>query len=545
MKKFTITLLCSTFLALFFSPIQAQWSADPSVNTPIVVEPLGKQIDLRMLEDGVGGAFIVWKDYRASGIPDIYIQRINASGVVLWTVNGVGACTDFADQSTPFICTDENGGCIIAWSDWRSGIERDLYAQRFDANGNALWTAQGAPVAIKNDREHNERLVSDGTGGAIVVWEQQTGAGWDVWAQRINASGVMVWTSGGIPVSSFFAYRINGRIQEDGSGGAIIAWQETHNGFEYDIYAQHFDANGTKLWGAEGIPICAATGVQNAAKIERDYTNGGAYIAWADRRGVIGYDVYAQRVDGNGNILWATDGVPVTVATGSQSAIDILSNPDVDGVIVSWKDFRAGNYDIYAQKIDSNGVAKWTTDGVAICTSVYDQVNPNIVQDLAGGAIICWQDSSVLDWNVKAQRIDSSGNVMWTVNGEDVGTAVGDQTSPKNCTDGNGGTILAFQDKRTGTNDIYAHHLFYDGNEILSNSKPVLPLAFSVYPNPFSSTFTLVADCETCTFHLTTIAGQVIWSGTAGITPDFSHLESGIYLLTPVDGSAGMKLIKQ
>lgn len=69
MKK--TLLLAALFRAFHCS---AQWSMNPMINTPICTDT-NKQIDMRMMEDGKGGAFITWKDYRqATYNPDVYIQ---------------------------------------------------------------------------------------------------------------------------------------------------------------------------------------------------------------------------------------------------------------------------------------------------------------------------------------------------------------------------------------------------------------------------------------------------------------------------------------
>jgi hypothetical protein len=57
-------------------------------------------------------------------------------------------------------------------------------------------------------------------------------------------------------------------------------------------------------------------------------------------------------------------------------------------------------------------------------------------------------------------------NVQWAANGVSVGIAAGNQTSPKNVSDGWGGSIYAWQDKRGSNFDIYAHHLFTDGSPV-------------------------------------------------------------------------------
>ena len=89
----------------------------------------------------MGGSFIAWKDYRSgSSDPDIYIQYLNFSGVAQLTLNGVYLCYNSSDQSSPSITSDMNGGAIVAWPDWRSGIELDVYAQRINSTGIVQWT---------------------------------------------------------------------------------------------------------------------------------------------------------------------------------------------------------------------------------------------------------------------------------------------------------------------------------------------------------------------------------------------------------------------
>jgi hypothetical protein len=491
-RKVTLSLLLLFCLAL---PAFGQWNADPAINTPICTAT-GKQIDLRMESDGKGGAFVAWKDYRVT-VPDIYIQRVNAAGVPLWTSNGVPLCTNTADQSTPAIVTDMQGGAIVAWSDWRSGIERDLYAQRVDSNGIPLWTTNGAIVTNKNEREHNEKITSDGMGGAFVVWEQQrlTDYTWDIWAQRISSSGTMLWVNGGIPVAVDNANRINPKIQADGLGGVFVVWEDYRNGADYDIYAQHLDASGTQSWGTAGKAICATAGTQINPKVDPDSISGGIYVAWTDTRlGGVGYDIYAARIDASGNPLWQANGVAACSAPNSQSAPDILSNRLTSGLILTWKDKRSGEYDIYAQKLDQTGSPLWGANGMPICNSPGPQINPNIATDKLGGAIVVWQDSTGHSWDVRSQRIDLNGNLVWTANGEWVSTAIDDQSSPKNISDGSGGAIYAWQDHRAGVFDIYVHHLYADGNPLVANT-PVEPLSkFSAWPNPFSQEVRVLVD---------------------------------------------------
>jgi hypothetical protein len=486
--------LSRPFSAAFFAVINiscfAQWSNNPAINTPVCTFT-GKQVDVRMTDDDHHGAFVTWKDSR-TGVPDIYIQRVDSLGYTLWTTGGVSLCNNPADQSTPNIVSDMKGGAIVAWSDWRSGIERDIYAQRITKNGVIKWTFNGVVVSNKAEREHNEKIISDGVGGAIIVWEQEDTFtfSWDIWAQHIDSSGNALWPAGGIPVCTPVKNRLNPRVQKDGKGGIFVTLQEYNT--DYDIYAQRIDKFGTRLWGAGGKLVCNATGTQTNPKIDPDSISKGIIIAWTDERNTIDYDIFAQRIDSAGNLLWGAAGKPVINFSGNQSAIDFLSNPKVGGSIFTWKDSRSGssNNDIYAQKLDVNGTQQWPIAGVVICNSIRDQLNPNICGDGMGGGIIAWQDSSGGQWDIYSQRIDKNGLILWTTNGVPVGIATGEQTSVKNISDGAGGSIYGWQDKRTGTNDIYVHRIFYNGGNIGIEDQISFASA-NCFPNPFENNFVL------------------------------------------------------
>ncbi|MCK4539487.1 MAG: hypothetical protein KAV42_11885, partial [Candidatus Krumholzibacteria bacterium] len=75
-----------------------------------------------IVSDGAGGSIIVWQDNR-NGDMDIYAQRIDSNGAVLWTIDGVPICTATGEQSIPRITSDGAGGAVVTWQDLRSGID--------------------------------------------------------------------------------------------------------------------------------------------------------------------------------------------------------------------------------------------------------------------------------------------------------------------------------------------------------------------------------------------------------------------------------------
>jgi hypothetical protein len=138
--------------------------------------------------------------------------------------------------------------------------------------------------------------------------------------------------------------------------------------------------------------------------------SGGAVITWQDGRGSDN-DIYAQRIDAtSGAPVWTTDGVPVSTADMEQVSLRIIR----DGygyVIVSWEDYRDGSTcDIYAQKLDiADGSVQWTENGIAVTSRPGNQSDHCIVPNDTGGAIIVWNDDGGLDEDIYAQEIRSDG----------------------------------------------------------------------------------------------------------------------------------------
>jgi hypothetical protein len=176
----------------------------------------------------------------------------------------------------------------------------------------------------------------------------------------------------------------------DGNGGGIAVWSDFRGG-NYDIYAQKLDANGDAVWSSYGVVVSKAAGDQVNPQAVSDGA-GGVIVAWEDGRSdPLNPDIYAQRLSSSGIELWAVDGVLVSGAAGSQQAPVVVSD-GLSGVIVAWKDNRAGIGDIYARRVPASGTPAWTVDGVAVCLAGGDQDQPAAVSDGAGGVLLAWRD---------------------------------------------------------------------------------------------------------------------------------------------------------
>jgi hypothetical protein len=446
--KSIITFISITLLTAL---VNAQWSQDATINTLVSTSTNDAQ-NIKSVSDGVGGTIIVWDE-----AGDIYAQKINPYGIANWTPNGVAICSATDDQTFPSIISDGAGGAIFTWTDLRNGVE-DIYAQRISNLGVIQWSSDGVLISNAIGIQSNSIIETDQEGGAIITWEDNRNINTDIYAQRINASGSVLWTANGVLVANYSINLLRPKLTTDGANGAIITWYVDSP--SYDIYAQRVNNLGVPQWLANGIIICNATNGQFQPQIVSDDLQG-AIIVWYDTRNQT-LDIYTQRVDGSGTVLWANNGVVLCNAAGNENDISVVSD-HANGVIATWRDLRLGasNENIYAQRMSPLGTALWTLNGVAITIASNNQFRPTITNDADNGAIITWYGDS---YNVDAQHVNSLGAIQWGPNGSTICANDEIQNSPVIVTNNSGGAIIAWADARNGNEDIYVQNVCKDGN---------------------------------------------------------------------------------
>ncbi len=448
-----LLLVCSLVL-LLAEPAAAYWTGDG-----IFIGANYGSSEPAIVPDGAGGAIIAW--FKAAGeYTDVYAQRVDAFGTPLWTAGGIAVCEADGYQLYPQLVSDGAGGAIITWHDYRDKTTYDIYAQRVNASGTPLWTADGIAVCTAADNQFYPRIVSDGAGGAFITWyDRRGGANYDIYAQLVDYKGTILWTANGIAICAAGGDQQRPVIDSDGVGGAIIAWMDQRGGVYSDIYSQRVDGGGNIKWTGDGIALCAAFGNQYYPEIVSD-GGGGAIVTWYDlRAGGADENIYAQRVNGYGDIQWTGDGAVICAAANNQQEPVIVAD-GAGGAIIAWIDARDGLKDIYAQRIDNPGAVQWGDDGVQICTAAGNQTNPTIAPDGAGGAVITWHDYRNGGADVYVQRVSALGAAQWTADGVAICSAVHDQLTPAIASDGAGGAIAAWRDFRSGSDyEIYAQRV--------------------------------------------------------------------------------------
>jgi hypothetical protein len=382
--KPVIMLSCLLVLASCLEPASshADWIDN---GVPLARQSFGEG-GQAIASDGSSGAIIAFRAC-LQGFTHIVAQRVDSHGVNLWADEGIDVCMTTGDQQMLQIVPDGSGGAILAWCDYGNG-NFDIYSQKIDSTGTVQWAAGGVAVCTAASDQRWPVLVADGSGGAIIAWLDARGGSSDIYAQRVNASGSTEWTQNGVALCAAAGDQTSLDIASDGAGGAIVAWQDYRNGND-DVYAQRVSFAGEPLWMADGVAVCAMAGAdQDDPAIMADGM-GGAFVMWADRRAARPR-IYGQRLNAGGYTQWAPDGVAISTAAEFYQMDPMMVTDRAGGAIIAWCDYRGGvtDYDIYAQRVDGSGTLLWNTDGVPLCLAPGSQEFPKIVSDGIGGAIV-------------------------------------------------------------------------------------------------------------------------------------------------------------
>ncbi|NQU05638.1 MAG: T9SS type A sorting domain-containing protein [Calditrichaeota bacterium] len=519
-----------------------EWEQDSGV--PVVIAE-NDQKGVRLCPDGSGGAYYVWEDTRENDFPevDIWAQRIDSVGTGVWEENGIPICTALNWQDYPVILSSGNSS-TIAWRNWRGG-NGGLNTQRVTGEGEFVWEENG--LLLVDDlygNAFNHKLLSRGNGEFVLLWSdgrlgalgsfpfiqycrdngdevemllqkdgQQVFGGtvggcnypdatlsedgsifivwqdhrinqvYSIYAQKLSEAGELLWGESGIIVSrenNHFDVK-NPMVCSDDNGGIYVVWNSETEEAYYELFMQHIDADGNRLW-EEDIRLTNREMDDEVEGIIPD-GEGGAVLVWEARGNERNDDIWAARINPDGEHIWGdgNNGLIVCNAQHQQRNPQLIRHQN--GYVVVWTDDRAdqdrNQRDVFAQFINYDGSLRWRENGAAICTEEYNQYYPSIAIDNQTNIWVAWADDRNINqanrrdlyFQKFSSRATDSYRPIKLLDDSDVGgdglplcNAENDQWKPYIIHDAQNGMWITWEDLRNSPySDIYATHLNSDG----------------------------------------------------------------------------------
>ena len=370
-----------------------------------------------------------------------------------------------AYQGYASISSNSSGNFVVTWMDSRNG-DGDIYAQRYASDGNPL----GTNFKVNDDQgvaqmwadQWSPVISVDSRGNFVIAWTDSRNDYGDIYAQRYTGDGSALGTNFKVNDDGENRSQRNPCISTDGSGKFVIAWREVSG-----IYAQRYFSDGSTL-GTNFKVSHDIVGSCNDPSVSID-GSGNFIISWNDDRDG-DFDIYAQRYSSDGvalgNNFKVNDDVDSTTQLFTSIAIDGSGN-----FVITWYDHRNGDTNVYGQRFTSDGSTIGTNFKVNDIQGSAADWSPSVSSDGIGNFVVTWVDERNGDYDIYAQRYASNGSTVGTNFRVNNDQRSANQLYPSISTDGSGNFVVTWMDNRNGDPDIYAQRHASDGNPLESNFK--------------------------------------------------------------------------
>ena len=367
-----------------------------------------------------------------------------------------------------------------------------LYAQHLltDGSFDIGFDASARALTTSGTLANNSAAAMDGTGGAAILWfgvnpADSTSKFLALRFTHLEPGGTIAtgFSDTGLVVSNIASAA---QLVGDGAGGVYLVWEELQSASNPDVFAQHYDYHGNRLWtpsgSVNGRPVCAAVGIQRLRSVVSDGA-GGAYVVWADSRSGTGSPLYAARLlpAGVAGAPWPVNGVRVTpITTGIRIVGSATSS--TGGLWLAWRDIGIPSQ-FNAQHVTTDATFQWSPLGAIVATVTPAHVD--FVPASSGHVFVTWGGS-----DLRCSRLDTAGTRVWTNDGAGRVLVAPPNGSPvvKAVTDDAGGQRLAWALDNAGQTDVYMLRVDgsgapwpgeIDGGELLEGGlEPQLPIAW-------------------------------------------------------------------
>ncbi len=195
--------------------------------------------------------FISWIDYRQDPDGDVYGQLIDRNGL-LWNADGIPIAALKGKQSEISASSDKNGNIFATWKDRRVDPDGNIFCQKLNLFGEALWKKDGMPVIQLSGSQSKPKIVSDETGGAFISWIDESSSA-QLYVQRIDKEGNKTFGEYGKFISDPLSKTTDYRLFFDKYTGLTIFY--TSFSGTKKMFVQKLQSNGRRELSAFGSEL--------------------------------------------------------------------------------------------------------------------------------------------------------------------------------------------------------------------------------------------------------------------------------------------------
>jgi hypothetical protein len=310
-----------------------------------------------------GGAIVSWL-----GSSGAVMQKYDGSGNAVWPTNQpITAGSGFAAPGNFF---EISGGEYIAvFHKLLSGINSNLYAQRYDTDGNPVWTNA---VQIADRATAFNRSYTGLQDGDVVYMGYFASAGtrFDSYLQRINPDGTLPW---GINGSDFDTnetdYEMDTEIAFQTGSQYVwaVATYTNPNQSERGEYVQKFDkdSGARELTDNAKVVFPIGNDISHSGSLRLRNGNPLFLMEEGENNGVSPTTLNVVYLDENGDFAWPEETRPVATFAAAKNRVNFTKEANMQNVAVFAEDKGTG-LKIYAQNVEDETVGVEEFSNVSI-----------------------------------------------------------------------------------------------------------------------------------------------------------------------------------
>lgn len=255
--------------------------------------------------------------------------------------------------------------------------------------------------------EWNRACAITSDGGMIYVWSDTHANGRDLYAQRVNAQGIPLWSTPLIVDNKIGAQR-SPVIQKTSDGFFIIAWIDSYVYNTSQIYLQKINESGQKLWQEGGIAITTDPDPKSEIRLTPDAL-GGMILTWT-LEGYSGIRTMGQSIAPNGALRWQEGGVDLTIE--QYYTISSIVMDGSGGFVISYSTTYVVASRVYLNRFNAAGIPVWNAP---VCIGNDFEMNRNGLMTLGNGVIyLLWYSANDIGSYLKLQLFDLNGQTILT-----------------------------------------------------------------------------------------------------------------------------------
>jgi len=386
--------------------------------------------------------------------------------------------TTAGTQRAASVAALTGGGYVITWHGPGDGSGSGVYAQRYDASGNAVGSEFRVNAATASDQAFAS-VAALTNGGFVVTWESfnQDGSDFGIYGQRYDANGNAVGaefranttTSGQQATTAVAALT---------GGGFVVTWNSP-DGSDLGIYGQRYAANGSPA-GSEFKVSTTVTGQQYFSYVA-DLADGGFLVVW-ESAGLDGsaLGIAAQRYNSAGGAVGGQFQVN-TFSAGDQWR-PVAASLEGGGFVVVWQSASQDGSDagVYARLYSAAGAAIGGEFRINE-TTAQSQSLPSVTAIAGGGFMVAWTSGPEVlappsdpvdgvELDIYARYFDADGSAVggeFRVNQTTAGTQVTNYGERQGVAQlSNGEIVFAWEGNGTGdAHGIFSRRFAIDTND--------------------------------------------------------------------------------